>query len=107
MNIILIAIVICGTIYVGFKFINGKKNESFVGTVFTAGASFISLASGDWQDTLVKIVAIINNRNDINEIVEDFNLYYFFFGAFLIIVAIILNCYSKRKVCVLNINVML
>lgn len=104
MNFILIAIVICGTIYVGFKFINGKKNESFVGTVFTAGASFISIASGDWQDTLVKIVAIINNRNDINELVEDFNLYYFFFGVFLTIVAIILNCYSKRKVCVLNIN---
>ena len=68
MNFILIAIVICGTIYVGFKFINGQKNESFVGTIFTAGGSFISLASGNWQDTLVKIVAIINNRKEYKEI---------------------------------------
>ena len=104
MNYLLIAIIICGVLYIGFKFINGQKNESFVGTIFTAGGSFISLASGNWQDTLVKIVAIINNRNDINELVENFNLYYFFFGAFLIIVAIILRLYSKRKVCVLNIN---
>ena len=104
MNFILIAVIICGTIYVGFKFINGKKNKSFVGTVFTAGASFISLASGNWQDTLVKVLAIIKNRNDINELVEDFNLYYFFLGVFLIIIAIILGFYSKRKVCVLNIN---
>ncbi len=104
MNYILVAIIICGALYIGFKFINGKKEQSFLGTVFTAGLSLISLASGNWQDTILKIVAIINNRNDINELVEDFNLFYFFFGAFLIIVAIILYFYSKRKIYVLNIN---
>ena len=104
MNYILIAIIICGTIYIGFKFIKGKKEQSFIATILTAGIGFLSQASGNWQDTLVKIVAIINNRNDINELVEDFNLYYFFLGIFLIIVTVILNFYSKRKVCVLNIN---
>lgn len=104
MNSILVVIIICGVLYVGFKFINGKKNQSFVGTMFTTGASLISLASGNWQDTLIKVLAIIKNRNDINELVDDFNLYYFFLGVFLITVAIILSFYSKKKVCVLNIN---
>lgn len=104
MNYILVAIIICGVLYIGLKFIRGKKEQSSIGTILMAGIGFISQATGNWQDTLVKIVAIINNRNDINELVEDFNLYYFFLGIFLIIVAVVLNFYSKRKVCVLNIN---
>lgn len=104
MNYILVSIMIFGVLYIGLKFIRGKKEQSFIGTILMAGIGFISQATGNWQDTLVKIVAIINNRNDINELIEDFNLYYFFLGSLLIIVAIVLNFYSKRKVCVLNIN---
>lgn len=44
MNYILIAIIICGALYIGFKLINGKKEQSFIGTVFTAGLSLINLA---------------------------------------------------------------
>lgn len=104
MNYIFIGIILLGIIYILVKFIKGKKEQSFIAVVFTAGIAILNQASGNWQDTLVKIIAIICKRTDINGLTEEFNLYYFFFGAILIMVAIILNFYSRKKVCVLNIN---
>lgn len=104
MNYIFVGIILLGIIYILVKFIKGKKEQGFIAMIFTTGIAILNQASGNWQDTLVKIIAIIWQRTDINELTEEFNLYYFFFGAFLIITAIILNLCSRKKVCVLNIN---
>ena len=104
MNYIFVGIILLGIIYILVKFIKGKKEQGFIAMIFTTGVAILNQASGNWQDTLVKIIAIIWQRTDINELTEEFNLYYFFFGAFLIITAIILNLCSRKKVCVLNIN---
>lgn len=104
MNYIFIGIILLGMTYILVKFIKGKKEKSFMAMIFTAGVAILNQASGNWQDTLVKIIAIIWKRTDINGLTEEFNLYYFFFGAFLIIISIILNVCLRKKVCVLNIN---
>lgn len=104
MNYVFGGIILLGIIYNLVKYIKGKKEQGFIGTILTIGVGIFNQASGNWQDTLIKIIAIICKRKDINGLTEEFNLYYFFFGAFLIITAIILNLYSRKKVCVLNIN---
>lgn len=105
MNYFFVAIIITviGILLFIFKYIKGKTEQSFISIIFTAGLTMVSLSSENWQDTLVKIVAIINHRNDIDKIIS-FNKYYFFFGIFFMLIAIGLYFYSKRKVCVLNIN---
>ena len=104
MNYILIAIILIGIIYNIIQFVKGKKEQSFIGMMFATGLTILNQASGDWQDTMVKIIAIICKRTDINQFTGEFNIYYFFFGAILMIIAIIFKFNSKRKVCVLNIN---
>ena len=104
MNYILIAIIIIGIIFILIQYLKGKKEQSFTTMILTIGITLVNRASGDWQDTLVKIIAIIYKRDDVNLITEGFNLYYFILGSFLITLAIVFKFHSKRKVCVLNIN---
>ena len=85
------------------KFKKKDENVSNI-AVFTLGTTLIIDASGDKLDWLLKLIAVILDRNYALEIVQNFNLPYFILGSILILISIALTYYKKTNVKILNIN---
>lgn len=82
-----------------------KKDENISNiAVFTLGSTLIVDAGGNNFDWVLKLIAIIMNRDYTLEITQDFNIPYFIFGVTLILLSIVLTYYKKTNVKVLNIN---
>lgn len=101
---ILVIILIGLVLYMLWR--NFKKKDENISNIaiFTLGITLISNAGGDKLDWILKLIAIIMNRNYALEMTQDFNLPYFIFGVLLIFISIVLTYYKKTNVKVLNIN---
>lgn len=82
-----------------------KKDENVSNiAIFSLGSTLIINASGNNFDGLLKVIAIITNKDYASEMIQDFNFPYFIFGVLLVILSIFLTYYKKTNIKILNIN---
>lgn len=108
MNIIVISGLIIIALVSGIIIINQiknyKKQESFVTMVFSTGISLVFTSSSDCIDKMLVGVGVVTKYENAIELGGDFNWAYFILGCILIFIGIIMFCFNKRKLYVLNIN---
>lgn len=81
-----------------------KKQESFVTIIFSTGVSLIFTSSSDWLDKVLVGIGVITKYDNAIELGGTFNWAYFILGCILIFIGILMFCFNKRKLYVLNIN---
>ena len=72
--------------------------------VFSTGISLVFTSSSDWIDKMLVGVGVVTKYENAIELGGDFNWAYFILGCILIFIGIIMFCFNKRKLYVLNIN---
>lgn len=102
--IVLAAIVLVGGFFAYRQFKNNKRDSSFATILFSSGMLLITSASSSALDKILVALGIIVKYENPTSLEGDFNIFYFVFGCILVVLAIGLWLYGKKKLYVLNIN---
>ena len=103
--IIVLLLIVCLGGYLAIKqFIKNNRENSFATLLFSNGMLLIVSSSSSFFDKVLVGIGVIAQYDNAVSLAGEFNIFYFVLGCALILLAIAMHLYSRKKLYVLNIN---